>query len=112
MAIRPDTNAGRDPADRRTAQLAALRWAVFESVGTTEPAVRAAAGTGGDLPEPVASFAATVRDRSYRVTDREFAAMADAELSDDAVFEITVAAAVGAALDRLDAGLRAMRGQV
>jgi len=32
-----------------------------------------------------------------------------AGLSEDAVFELTVAAAVGAGLDRLDAGMRALR---
>jgi hypothetical protein len=51
-----------------------------------------------------------VRDQSYGITDTDFAMLTAAGLSDDAVFEITIAAAVGAALERLDAGMRAVRG--
>jgi len=101
-----------DPIDRHAAAVGALRRAVFESRGSTEPAVRNAAGSGGELPEPLGSFAAKVRDQSYRITDTDFAALTTAGLSDDAIFEITIAGAVGAALQRLDAGMRAVRGSV
>jgi alkylhydroperoxidase family enzyme len=50
-----------------------------------------------------------VRDQSYRLTDTDFATLTGAGLSDDAIFEITIAAAVGAAPERLEAGLRAVR---
>jgi hypothetical protein len=100
-----------DP-DRHAATVNALRRAVFESPGSTEPSVREAAGSGGKLPEPLSSYAAKVRDRSYRITDTDFAGLTTAGLSDDAIFEITIAAAVGAALQRLDAGMRAVRGSV
>jgi hypothetical protein len=101
-----------DPTDRHAASVNALRHAVFESRGSTQPSVRAAAGSGGDLPEPLGSYAAKVRDQSYRITDGDFAGLTAAGLSDDAIFEITIAAAVGAALQRLDAGMRAVRGSV
>ena len=101
--------ADQDPTDRHAAEVEALRRAIFESAGSTEPAVRVAAGSGGELPEPIGSYAAKVRDRSYRITETDFAGLTSAGLSDDAIFEITVAAAVGAALQRLDAGLRAAR---
>jgi len=102
--------ASGDPTDRHAAAVEALRRAVFEAPGSTEPAVRAAAGTGGELPDPVGSYATLVRDQSYRITDTDLARLSAAGLSDDDIFEVTVAAAVGAALRRLDAGLRAVRG--
>jgi hypothetical protein len=101
-----------DPTDRHAAAVDALRHAVFESRGSTEPAVRYAAGSGDKLPEPLGSYAAKVRDQSYRIADTDFAGLTTAGLSDDAIFEITIAAAVGGALQRLDAGMRAVRGSV
>jgi alkylhydroperoxidase family enzyme len=104
--------AGGGPADRHALAVDALRHAVFQSPGSTQPAVRMAAGRGGELPEPLAAYAAKVRDQSYRIGDADFAGLAAAGLSDDAIFEITIAAAVGAALQRLDAGMNAVRGRV
>ena len=103
--------SGGDPADRHVHAVNALRQAVFQSSGSTELAIRAAAGSGGELPEPVGSYAAKVRDQSYRITDADFARLTAAGLSDDAIFEITIAAVVGAALQRLDAGMGALRGR-
>jgi hypothetical protein len=45
------------------------------------------------------------------VTDADVAALQRDGHSDDALFEITVAAAVGAALLRLERGMEALRGQ-
>lgn len=99
-----------DEALTRHADLvAALRKAVFESPGETDPSLREAAGFGGRLPEPWASYAEKVREHSYRVTDADIAALKVAGHGEEEIFEITVAAAQGAALDRLDAGLRALR---
>jgi hypothetical protein len=102
---------GGDPTNRHEPRVTALRHAVFESPGSTESAVRSAAGSGGDLPEPLSSYAAMVRERSYRISDADFARLTAAGLDDDVIFEITVAAAVGAALQRLDAGMRAVGGK-
>jgi len=100
-----------DPTDRHTAAVERLGRAVFKSAGSTDPAVRAAAGSGGDLPEPLGSYAALVREQSYRISDADFARLTATGLGDDAIFEITISAAVGAALQRLDAGMRAVRGR-
>jgi alkylhydroperoxidase family enzyme len=51
----------------------------------------------------------TVRRHAYRTTDAQVEALLDAGLSQDEVFELTVAAAVGAGLQRLEAGLEAMQ---
>ena len=111
MARSFPNEAADDPTDRHAVAVDALRHAVFQSPGSTQPAVRVAAGQSGELPEPLAAYASTVRDQSYRIGDADLAGLTAAGLSDDAIFEITIAAAVGAALQRLDAGLRAVRGE-
>jgi alkylhydroperoxidase family enzyme len=87
-----------------------IRQAVFGAPAATGPATRSAAGTNGPLPEPWASYAASVRDHSYRVTGTDIERLTAAGHSEDEIFEITVSAAVGAALLSLDAGMRAARG--
>ena len=95
MARSVRAGAGEDPADRHAAGVDALRRAVFESAGSTEPAVRVAAGSGDGLPDPVGSYATVVRDGSYRITDTDLARLTKAGLSDDDIFEVTIAAAGG-----------------
>ncbi|MBE8516168.1 hypothetical protein ILP97_01295 [Amycolatopsis sp. H6(2020)] len=86
-----------------------LRHAVLEAPGATDPAIRSAALAGDDLPEPLRSYAANVRDASYKITDAEIDELTAAGSSEDAIFEVTAAAAIGAALTSYDAGLRAIR---
>jgi alkylhydroperoxidase family enzyme len=50
-----------------------------------------------------------VRRHAYKVTDAQIEALRAADFSEDDIFELTVAAAVGAGLDRLDAGLRTLQ---
>jgi hypothetical protein len=95
-------------AHRHAGLVAALRAAVFESDGAVDPALRRAAGAGAGLPAGWADYAAKVRDASYRVTDGDVAALRAAGHSEEEIFEVTVAAAAGAALQRFDAGLRAL----
>jgi len=92
------------------ALVANLRHAVLDGPGHTDPATRSAAATGGPLPQPWQSYAAQVRDASHQVSDADLDALKAAGHSEDEIFEITAAAAVGAALHSLDAGLRALRG--
>lgn len=74
-----------------------LRDAVFTAPAVTPPELRAAAATGSGLDEPWASYTALVRDASYKIGDADVARLTAAH-SEDEVFELTVAAAVGAAL--------------
>ena len=76
---------------------------------TTDPALRAAAATGDPLPEPWQSYAAMVRDASYRITDTDIGRLTAAGHAEDQIFEVTVAAAVGAALRSFDAGRRVLK---
>jgi hypothetical protein len=99
-------------ADRHADRVAALRHAVFDSDAVTDRATRAKAGTGGELPEPLRSYLSKVRESSYRITDTDFDALRRAGHCDEEIFELTVAAALGAALRSRDAGLRALRGEI
>lgn len=102
----------RETGGERHARLVAnLRHAVLESPGHTDPATRAAAaaaGAGDPPPEPWPAYVDLVRDRSFLASAEDIERLRAAGQSEDAIFEITVAAAVGAGLRSLDAGLSAM----
>jgi hypothetical protein len=51
-----------------------------------------------------------VRDASYRITDSDVDYLLVGGCTEDAVLEMTLAAALGAASRRLDAGLRLLHG--
>jgi alkylhydroperoxidase family enzyme len=84
---------------KRDVKVDQLVAAVLETPGHTgRPERRAAFDGTGD-------YARKVAESSYRVTDADLAALQEAGMSEDAVLEITLAAAVGAALAALDAAL-------
>jgi len=102
------------------------RRAILDSQGVTEPSLRravaaraAALGGGpavpaditGEIPEPFRAYVDAVALHAYRITDEDVAALRREE-SEDAVFEVSVAAAVGAGLARLERGLAILRGGV
>jgi alkylhydroperoxidase family enzyme len=94
---------------RHAGELAALLRAVLESPAVTDPGTRAAAYQGDELPPQLLQYVAKVRGESHRITDADVQALLAAGYSQDAVFEMTVAASLGAAMERLDAGLRLLR---
>nr|WP_042189089.1 hypothetical protein [Kibdelosporangium sp. MJ126-NF4]CEL18653.1 hypothetical protein [Kibdelosporangium sp. MJ126-NF4]CTQ98137.1 hypothetical protein [Kibdelosporangium sp. MJ126-NF4] len=81
-----------------------LRHAVLNGPGHTDPALRAAAASGGTLGEPWRSYASTVRDASYRITSADMDALTATGHTEDEIFEVTVAVAAGVALAEYDAG--------
>ncbi|WP_235022943.1 carboxymuconolactone decarboxylase family protein [Amycolatopsis alkalitolerans] len=85
-----------------------LRRSVLDAPATTDPALRAAAVAGDPLPGPWQSYATTVREASYRTTDDDMDRLTVAGYSEDQIFEVTVAATVGAALRSFDAGRNAL----
>jgi hypothetical protein len=99
-----------DAVIRHADLVTALRRAVFESPGQIDPEIRRSAGSGEPLPEPWSAYAEKVRDHSYRVTDDDISALIAAGRTEEEIFEITIAVATGAGLQRLDAGLRALGG--
>lgn len=87
--------------------LAALRAAVLDGPGVTDRGLRRAAASG-TAPGVWAGYVRSVREASYRVSEEDIAALKAAGMGEEEIFEITVATAVGAAFDRLEAGLRAV----
>jgi len=67
-----------------------------------------AAGGTAELPDDLRPYVEKVARNAYKVTDEDVGALRAAGYSDDAIFELTLAAALGAARMRLDAGLAAM----
>jgi alkylhydroperoxidase family enzyme len=67
-----------------------------------------AAGRSPDIPDDLRPYVDKVVRNAYKVTDADVDGLRE-RYSDDAIFELTLAAALGAAQARLDAGLRAMR---
>ncbi|MFD4676377.1 hypothetical protein ACFWNN_42110 [Lentzea sp. NPDC058450] len=80
-----------------------LRHNVLEAPAVTPPALRQAAAAG----DAWGSYAATVRTDSYRLTDEDIARLRH-DHTEDEIFEVTVAAAVGAALDHHDKALKVL----
>src|SRR5256884_8397297 len=91
---------------------------VLDAPGHTSSELRRAAlaraarpGVPGDgLAAPLGRYVDTVARHAYKLTDDDLTALRRAGSSEDAIFEITVSAALGAALDRLERGLAPLRG--
>ncbi len=100
----------QDDLQRHAKEVLALHLAVLQSNGTTEPAMRDAAFRGGQLPAPLDRYVTKIHGtNSYRITDDDVQELLAAGYSQDAIFEITIAAALGAATERLEAGLDALK---
>ncbi len=100
------------------------RQAVLEGRGVTEPSLRravaaraAALGGGpaapeeitGEIPRTLQAYVDAIALHAHRITGEDVAALRR-EWSEDAIFEVSVAAAVGAGLARLERGLAILRG--
>ena len=97
-----------DPNDRFRTRLEALERAILEGPGVLPPATRQAAARNDGVPDAFGAYVDTIHRHAYRVADETVAGLADAGADDDTVFEVSVAAAYGAARERLDAGLRTL----
>ncbi len=98
-------------------QMTALTRAVLESPGTLEPGLRGSAcdsaRINSDASKPPADWApliSKIATEAYKITDADIAALHDAGYDDDAIFEMTLAAALGSAQSRLRFGLAALAG--
>jgi AhpD family alkylhydroperoxidase len=99
--------AGGDHPDHGD-PIANLRHAVLDAQAVTAPALRQAAASGEGLPEPWQAYTALVRDASFRITDTTITDLKTAGHSEEEIYEITVAATIGAALHTYDNGQHAM----
>jgi len=96
--------------------------AVLTSPGDTDPALRRAveagaaepggclAATTGEVPAELAAYIKKVALHAYKTTDEDIEALRQAGYSEDAIFEITLSAALGAGIARLERGLAALKG--
>lgn len=113
---------------RYTELVRRLRAAVLGSPAATDESLRrgveaaAAAMSGrvsqpegvsaGVVPPELSRFVEKVARGAYRVTSEDLQALREAGYSEDAVFEVTVGAAVGAACGRLERGMAALKGEL
>lgn len=66
------------------------------------------AGPRRSSPPELAAYVEKVRRHAYKVTDEDLDGLRQAGYSEDAIFELTLSVALGAALLRWDASLRAL----
>lgn len=99
------------PGTRYERFVAKLTTAVLDSAGQTEPALRraVAARRTSDIPAALRSYVDKVAQHAYKVTDDDIAALNRAGYSEDQIFEVTAAAAVGAALARMERGIALLK---
>lgn len=79
--------------------------AILGSRAATSPHARHRAFQGDADDAVVGSYVDAVRRHAYRITAGDVERLRRSGLDDDAIFELTVAAAVGAADELLRAGL-------
>lgn len=80
--------------------------AVVRGPGTTSPEQRQAVARG-EPPEDLRALVEKIRRHAYKVTDEDLASLRD-RYSEDELFELIVATVLGAAAERLRAGMRAL----
>ena len=107
---------------RHATEMQAMIDAVLTSSGETDPTLRQAVAAraselGGystdmhaDIPSELAPYITKVALHAYKVTDEDIEALRKNGYSEDAIFEITLSAALGAGLARLKSGLAVLGG--
>jgi len=115
--VRPFMNQQRNANKRRLVE------AVLTSPGETDPVLRYtveafAAEKGrrpdkqtGTLPVELAAYVNKVALHAYKTTDEDIEALRQVGYSEDAIFEITLSAALGAGMARLESGLFVLKGE-
>ena len=96
--------------DGHAARISALRRAVLTTAGATTAVERSAAEAGQPTGTVADGYLAKVREQSFRIVDADVAALRDGGLSEDAILELTLAAALGAATRRFEAGVGEVSG--
>ena len=87
-----------------------VRLATIQARGVTDPALRRAVYDATAQPPPLGPYLDKVRDQAWAITDADIGALQASGYSQDAILELTIAAAAGAAGRRYDAALRALAG--
>jgi alkylhydroperoxidase family enzyme len=84
--------------------LGRLRDRILDGPGQLETSIRRAAFRDDldSLPDPLAAYVDKVHRHAYEMTDHDTETLREAGLSEDQIFELTVAAAMGAGMLRFD----------
>ncbi len=97
--------------------------AILNSSGATDPTLRRAieeqsaqlsshsSPQGERIPPELAAYVKKVALYAYRTTGEDIEALRRAGYSEDAIFEITLSAALGAGMVQLERGLAALKGE-
>lgn len=94
--------------DQRRRLFDAILDGAIQRPGALDPSIRRAAAAAQPLPAPLAALVEKIRAGAADVTDADVADAQAAGQSDDALFEITVATALGESRRRLVAIRRAL----
>jgi hypothetical protein len=94
--------------DHKRATYQALVDRVLNGEGRTSPQQRAQAFSNADVPPPLQALIGKVASNPTQVTDADFAAAKAAGFSEDQLFELVIAAAVGESARQYEAGLAAL----
>jgi alkylhydroperoxidase family enzyme len=70
--------------------------------------LRRLAGSAGSPPEVMQPYLEKVRTRAYAITDEDVEQLKRGGVTEDEIFEATVAVAIGEGLRRLDAALEVL----
>lgn len=108
--------------ERHMPLVSGLQESILTTPGDTDPALRRAieartaelggrpGPAAGEIPEALRGFVDKVARHAYKVTERDIEELRSAGYGEDAIFEITLSAALGAGMSRLERALAALRG--
>jgi len=68
------------------------------------------AGEAPEIPADLVDYVRKVALSAYEMTDEDFQRLKETGYSEDAIFEITLCASMGAGLARLERGLTVLKG--
>ena len=94
--------------DRKRAAYQALADRILTGPGTTSAAHRASAFASAGIAPAVDPLLTKVANRPTHITDADYATAKAAGFTDDQLFELVIAAAVGRSARMYDAGLAAL----
>lgn len=107
---------------RHAGKIQTLVDSVLNSRGDSDPELRRAveqraaahagrsSGSDVQLAEELVTYVDKIAQHAYKVIDADIEALRDAGYSEDAIFELTLSAALGAGIARLNRGITAMKG--
>lgn len=91
------------PGHTSTELRSAVEGAAAAMSGRTDNAARSDA-----VPDDLASYIAKIARFAYKITDEDVEDLLQAGYSEDELFELTLSAAFGASVARMESGLRAL----